>query len=327
MDENYAYLNARIAAMKSRLFPMSTYQKMLIMDLAEITRFISEGEYKEDIIELSKSFRGIDLIEYALNLNLARTYQKLINISKGTANVLISGYMKRWDIENIKSILRGSLSGASAQEISETLIPIGKLRFSYLVSLTKKEFSKIKTELEEKEIIPKGYSDLPALETELDKRYYEEIITLAKLSKEKEMVSFLEREIDMRNLKIVLRIKKEKENFEKINAEIIPMGKKITLSTISGFKDMEFDETVDTINKLFPELALNKDSSLSTIEQEIDKNQILYGEKISHLHMFSVLSALGFILKKYQEITNLRLIVRGKQLEVSSETIKKMLVV
>ncbi|HOP08607.1 MAG TPA: V-type ATPase subunit [Candidatus Methanofastidiosa archaeon] len=87
MEENAAYFNARISAMKEKLFPMLTYEKMLLMELPEITRYISEGDYNEDITELSKSFKGIDLIEYALNLNLARTFQKLINISQGHTQV------------------------------------------------------------------------------------------------------------------------------------------------------------------------------------------------------------------------------------------------
>ncbi|MHC1598083.1 MAG: V-type ATPase subunit [Candidatus Methanofastidiosia archaeon] len=327
MDENHAYLNARISAMKSKLIPMISYQKMLLMELPEVTRYISEGEYRRDITELSRSFRGIDLIEYSLNLNLARTYQKLIDLSAGKTHDIIKLYMKRWDIENIKSILRGRLSDVNSKEIAETLIPVGELKFSYLISLTKKDYDTIKKELENKNIIPSGYASLSELESELDKNYYAEMLHVIKTHKEKELEQYILREIDMHNLKILLRLKKENAPFERIVNEIMPLGRKVTPGYIIKCKDLTFEETVSNIKKLFPTLQFRSGDSIAIIEQEVDKSLILYGEKISHLHMFSPLASLGFILRKYMEILNLRLIIRGKQLNIPPKTIERMLVV
>jgi len=72
-SKKYAYITARVRAMKSKLIQKEVFPKMMNMDLAEITRFIGESEYKQDVDELAQKFSGIDLLEHALNQNLART--------------------------------------------------------------------------------------------------------------------------------------------------------------------------------------------------------------------------------------------------------------
>ncbi len=327
MDENNAYINARISAMKSSLLPVISYQKMLLMDLSEITRSISEGAYKEDITELSKSFKGIDLIEYALNLNLARTYQKLIDISEGPTHHVIVAYMQRWDNENIKSILRGAHSGIPTQDIAETLIPVGKIKYSYLLSLARKPYDDIVRELEERKLIPVGITRIADREREIDARYYHMFLELVTQSGEEKVVQYVQKEIDYRNLKILLRLVGEGTPIEQIMAEMIFLGKKITGKTVERCKGRGIQETKTLLSPLFPELKLTKEDNITILEQTIDKHLIMYGEKVSHLHMFSPLVALGYILRKYQEIMNLRLIVRGKQLGISPDIMKRMLVV
>jgi len=328
VDENAAYFNARISAMKEKFFPMLTYEKMLLMELPEITRYISEGgDYKEDITELSKSFKGIDLIEYALNLNLARTYQKLINISKGDIHKFIVQYMKRWDVENVKSILRGLQSGASSNEITETLIPVGMLKFTYLIGLTKMDFESAKKDLIDKNIIPEGIEKLSKLEYELDKRYFQDSIEVAREIGEEGLIKYMNLEVDLYNIKIVIRLKNAGADFKIIEKEIIPSGKRITKEFLKEIRDLDYKETIKFLNKEIRDLHLDPESSVTVAEREIEKYLISFGERISHLNMFSTLTALGFILKKYREITNLRLIVRGKQLGIPIASIEKMLVV
>jgi len=327
MEENAAYFSARISAMKETLFPMLTYEKMLLMELPEITRYISEGDYHDDVLELSKSFKGIDLIEYALNLNLARTYQKLLNISGGNIHKFIIQYMRRWDIENIKSILRGLSSGVSSQEIVETLIPVGSMKFTYLISLTKMDYKAAKTDLEEKKIIPPEYESIPDLENEIDRRYFQRSIKIAKEIGEEGLIRFLYKEIDLHNLKILLRLKKEGTDFELIKNELIPLGKRITKRSYKVLGDLNFEGTIQFANRQFNNMRLDPEENITIIEQELDKYLISFGERVSHLNMFSTLTALGFILRKYREIANLRLIVRGKQLGLPPESIEKMLVV
>jgi V/A-type H+-transporting ATPase subunit C len=185
----------------------------------------------------------------------------------------------------------------------------------------------VKEELERKKIIPAGYDSLQDLERELDRTYYRDLIALAEDADEELLVSFLRREVDMRNIKILLRLVHEDADFELIRNEMLPSGRKVTPATLEKFKGLSFEEVVRKINGLYTDFELRPDESLTIMEQDVDKQHILYGEKISHLHMFTPLMVLGFILRKYQEIINLRLITRGKQLDIPKETIERMLVI
>ena len=113
----YAYSTARVHAMKVKLFPQETYTKLLVMALPELARFIEESEYKTEVDELARTHSGTDLIEFATHLNLARTFVKLTEMTMGEPHDLIVEYLRRWDIREIKTILRGKLYGASDEEI------------------------------------------------------------------------------------------------------------------------------------------------------------------------------------------------------------------
>ncbi|MBU4374793.1 MAG: V-type ATPase subunit, partial [Euryarchaeota archaeon] len=137
IDIKYAYIVARVRAMKSKLIPKEMYPRFLNMEIPEITRFIGESEYKKDVDELAKKYRGTDLFEHALNQNLAMTYRKLIEVAQNEAKFLITEYLRSWDIWNIKTVIRGKFSGASEEEILEDIVSAGQLRYRDIVEIVK----------------------------------------------------------------------------------------------------------------------------------------------------------------------------------------------
>ena len=123
----YIYVCTRMRVRKSKLIPREEYMRMLNMSLPEITRIIQETEYKQEIDELSSSFKGIDLIEVALSWNLAKEYQKIQEITPGNLKQFTRSYLRRWDIQNILTILRGKMQGEKVGKIKEILVPAGSL--------------------------------------------------------------------------------------------------------------------------------------------------------------------------------------------------------
>ncbi|HOP08608.1 MAG TPA: V-type ATPase subunit [Candidatus Methanofastidiosa archaeon] len=235
--------------------------------------------------------------------------------------------MRRWDVENVKSILRGLQSGASSNEITETLIPVGAIKFTYLIELTKMNYDSAKADLIEKNIIPAGIDTLSELEYEMDKIYFQESLDIATDVGEKDLIRYLSLEVDLYNVKIIMRLKNAGADFNIIRKDLILLGKRITKEFLNRIKDLSYGETVNFLNKEFHDLRLDPNGPVTVSERQLEKYLIMFGERISHLNMFSTLTALGFILKKYREIANLRLIVRGKQLGIDSDSIEKMLVV
>src|SRR4030042_3261435 len=75
---NYPYVCARVRAKKAHLLAQDVYEKLLMMDVPEITRFIGESHYKKEITELGLRYRGVELIELALNRNFAEVAHQIL---------------------------------------------------------------------------------------------------------------------------------------------------------------------------------------------------------------------------------------------------------
>ena len=116
---NYAFVNARVKVKKSMLLSPETYPKLLQMSIPEITRFIQETQYREEVDELAIKFSGINLIEHALNLNQARTYKSILSWCQGELQMLVDAYLNRWNNWNIKTIVRGKFRNVTPEDIEE----------------------------------------------------------------------------------------------------------------------------------------------------------------------------------------------------------------
>ena len=139
----WAYIVARVKVMKRRLIPSEEYKKLLNMSFDEIVRYLEETEYKKEIDELAYKYSGPRLLDYALSLNLGRTYKKIQDVSFGLAKNIITEYLKRWDIWNIITIVRGKLVNVSAEEIEESLVPVGSYSLEFYRSLIPKELDEV----------------------------------------------------------------------------------------------------------------------------------------------------------------------------------------
>jgi V/A-type H+-transporting ATPase subunit C len=80
---NPEYVNARVRARRAKLFSDEDYRKLVRMGPGEIARFMEETEYESEINALGSRHDGVDLIEYALNRNLAKHFDDLLRWPAG----------------------------------------------------------------------------------------------------------------------------------------------------------------------------------------------------------------------------------------------------
>jgi len=182
----YIYVCTRMRVRKAKLIPKEEYQRMLNMGLSEITRIIGETEYKQEIDELGTTFKGIDLIEVALSWNLAKEYQKIQEITPGNLKTFTQAYLRRWDIQNVLTILRGRMQGAKTGKIKEILVPAGSLDTQVLDRLlTEENPERVIEALKGHPVYPvlareypyaKESGSFSRMENELFKQFYAEII-------------------------------------------------------------------------------------------------------------------------------------------------------
>jgi V/A-type H+-transporting ATPase subunit C len=330
----YAYIVARVRAMKSKLIPKEMYPKFLNMQIPEILRFIEESEYKRDVDELGKKYRGTDLFEHALNQNLAFTYRKLIEISQNEANYIITEYLRFWDIWNIKTILRGKFSGASNEEILEDVVSAGELKYRDITEIVKiATVEGIIAALAKTPYYPalQGYKgELAEIENALDKRYYANRLESGVNAGNEFFLKFLRTEIDLKNLKILFRMKRAAMEREAILKLLIPGGmefKEADLSTLASLPFPEFVRELEDYSYWSAIADISTElTSLINIETRLDKYAVVYASRISYYYPLSILPILDYILSKKIEVDNLRIIVRGKETNLPEDIIKAHLV-
>ncbi len=336
-SKSYAYLCARVRAMKSKLLPKEDYPRLMNMEVAEITRFIEDSEYKADVDELAQKYDGINLTEHALNQNLALTYRKLLNISAGEAHSMISSYFMRWDIWNIKTILRGKQYGASDEEILESVVSVGQFGYHDLIALVQKDTPGIIGVLEQN--YPLGdYSEdrLDYFENVLDIFYYEKLsgIDAVRSPKSKSHRLFSEMirtEIDILNLKTLFRSAKAGVSRERIVSMLVPGGLKLNMIALKKLAGLPFGEFVTSL-KDYPywepisSIVTEDMESLISVEIGLDRYGLEYATKTSHYYPLSIVPIMDYILCKKNEVNNIRMIVRGKEVGLPDDAIRSKLV-
>ena len=117
----YPYTYVRTTVMRGLLLKKEDYHKILKMDFNEIAKLLGETTYKEAIDKLASTLAGADLLEAALNQNLSNSYEKLRRISSEELRLLINEYLKRKDIEDIKTIIRGKFTKIDEKIIQSKL--------------------------------------------------------------------------------------------------------------------------------------------------------------------------------------------------------------
>ena len=125
-SSNYEYVTARVRSRKRKLFDEDDYRKLVRMGQGEIARFMEETEYGAEMNALGARHEGVDLIEYALNQNLAKHFHDLLNWADGRLYTQIANYLRKFDAWNAKTAMRGIYSGASSEDIQTDYIRAGE---------------------------------------------------------------------------------------------------------------------------------------------------------------------------------------------------------
>lgn len=136
-SKDYGYSNARVRGMRSRLLPSSFYESFMdCTDLNATIRTLSSTEYGPDLEAKILHGQTFGAVDEALKDNMVRTYQKVLKIVNGEGRFIVVTLLGRWDLFDIKTIIRGKHMHLPADEIKESLIAAGELTGVELDALT-----------------------------------------------------------------------------------------------------------------------------------------------------------------------------------------------
>jgi V/A-type H+-transporting ATPase subunit C len=342
---NYEYVTARVRHRRASLFAPEDYRKLLRMGPGEIARFMEETEYEAEVNALGSRHSGVDLVEYALNRNLARHFEDLLRWSEGPLYDQIARYLRKFDAWNVKTVLRGVYAGSDPEAVEDDLIRAGELGDDRLDRLVGAQDIEAVVEILDATMFGDALASalddfeesglLVPLENAVDRAYYEGLTEgvdeQSADSATQLYVEFLEAEIDFRNVRNALRLARSGADIDP--AEYFIEGGR--LFDEASLRSMTANETElieylrestygDQLSTALEDLA--EAESLTGFERALEAALLEYSRHLSYQYPMSVCPVLAFVLAKEREVDNVRAIARGREAGLSEDEIEAELV-
>jgi V/A-type H+-transporting ATPase subunit C len=126
---DFDYGNARLRAMKSRLLPRRALEELAEAGSVQgLITALANTAYREAVAAALVRLTGLDCLSAALRDDLVATLGKARTFYAEAAQALAQLALLRYDVHNVKTILRGLAGQVPANEISGSTLPIGELR-------------------------------------------------------------------------------------------------------------------------------------------------------------------------------------------------------
>jgi V/A-type H+-transporting ATPase subunit C len=145
-------------------------------------------------------------------------------------------------------------------------------------------------------------------------------------------LDYIRRDIDMRNLETIMKLKFEGITGDKVLDYMIPGGKQIDTKFAKQLADYAtIPETYPDVTQLdfydsVKDIIENNRSPLDAAV-ELRKSHIAQAKKFSSEYPLSVLPVIDFMISMENETRNIRTIARGLESGLDRETVKKLLVI
>ena len=219
----YAYPNAKVRALKGQLLSDDTFRALLNCErLEEVLNVLRSTYYAESLAELPSPDVSGPQLNSMLYRSLFEDYEKTIRALDRKLQPFFILLYQRYELTNLKTILRGIFSQAATEDVQALLLPTARYTlFSKDALLALRNIQDVITHLqgsffqyplnqalrrfeEEQEIFP--------LEMALDLHYYQTLWEAMKklpTSEEKIIRKLLGIRLDILNLTWILRFKEE----------------------------------------------------------------------------------------------------------------------
>ncbi|MFB6223697.1 MAG: V-type ATP synthase subunit C [Haloarcula sp.] len=344
---NYEYVIARVRSRRASLFDDDDYRKLVRMGTGEIARFMEETEYETEMNALGSRYGGVDLVEYALNRNLAKHFDDLLQWSEGALYDYIARYLRKFDVWNAKTVIRGLYSDAERTEVEDDLIRAGEFTDRRIEGLL--NASSIEEVVEQLDDTIFGASLAEAyeiyeesgvlvpLENALDRAFYETLLSGLPDNPEVDSptglyVEFLETEVDFRNLRNALRLAHSGADVDPSEyfiegGQLFDAQEVAQLSTnldqlVSAVRESKYGDDLDQALS-----ALEDAQSLIDFERALEAALLEYADRLSNRYPLSVCPVLSYVLAKEREVDNIRAIARGREAGLGPDEIEQELVI
>ena len=134
------YGNARIRALRSRLFDLRSYRELhRASNVESLLGALAASPYRPDAEAALSRAPELRRLDEILRIHLTRVLTALPGWFEGEARAGVERRLARWDWVNLRTILRGRARQLPEAEIEALLIPVGRLDAAALATLARQE--------------------------------------------------------------------------------------------------------------------------------------------------------------------------------------------
>lgn len=342
---DYDYANARLRSLKSQLFERRTLVEFAgLSRVDDLIARLAESAYGEEIRAALARFIGPRVVMEACRLHLGATYRKIRGFFDEEGTRLVGVLLARWDLHNLKTILRGQEARTPAGEILEALVPAGDLEESALRTLVRQPDPTATADLLRTwnagyaSAVRQGLTeyanthDWGSFEATLDSLFYSRLFHSLQKSEQNDgfVNEILAREIDTANVMTALRLREGGQGLgeEQVQRQLLNGGEIPRAWLVSLARTGREEEALSLLrtSKFAAALAQVESLDLAKVQYELDRDLARFGISFFSRDPLSISTAIGFITAKKVEAMNLRLIAQGIALGLARSDIEKEMI-
>jgi V/A-type H+-transporting ATPase subunit C len=337
---SYLYVNAKIMAKEGKFISSSRWEDLWgCTSPGEIASLLEGTDYfpylNEAAINDSKELEKAVLKEFS---SVGREISTII--PKGSWPIK-EYLLKKWDVINLRTVMRGMHGDLKKDEIVDSFIEGGELDVAFFNTLIDVESMDdfvallAKTPYQSLTDGLGNYNEtknLFFLEASLDRIFWADLWEKVLSSKGiKEFREFIGVCVETHNLKIILRAKNDGLILEDINPFLIPdrallneMLPAFDEEDLSGFIPL-LEDTIYFEPLLSAQQEYEKTGSILVFEQALDNLVLKKAEDIRKKKPFGSGPLVGFLVSKDAEVKNLLTIVRSTEVDLDRDEIREAL--
>jgi len=333
MPSSYAYINARVRALKASLLSPEAYNNLLATSsFSAFTNELAQSPYVQALEEAEAMGKGLSAVDRAIASNFDAITHKILRFSDGDPQTLVGLLLLRFDLNNLKAIARAKHAGRGVEDARNSLMTIGKLKqttaermleaadlpaAAQVLAVTKHPLARAFSRAVRSYV---SDSSLLGFELTLDRHYYQSLFSaLDNTEHSRDFSRYLKREIDATNIRTALKVR----GSDSASADLfIRGGKEVSAdmfanliregSTLQELSGTSFAEVIDAPTLSEAEAVL-RNSLDASAHQLYFKEPLGIGVVVYYLRL------------KEAETARLRLLARGKFYGVPNAQLEKEL--
>lgn len=342
---DYGYVNARVRGMRAHLLNKDFFKKLVEADSFDsLQGLLEQTVYRREINEAFLTNPENPDYDQALNMNLTASLKTVHDACGGEARRLVDILLSRYDVQNIKAVLRGKQGHARPSEILSTLVPVGGILPETLERMAQEtdvaevitfmknwKIKYAKPLVEAYPLYKEEDHDLAVLELALDKYHFQDAIDelQGKDTNVKMVWEITTAEIDLRNISTLVRtrgIRMEPEEVERwrIPGGTLDRGQFLYLHNLGDIARIVAEYPDPRYRKILDRaLAEYQEIDVVAFDRELEHDLTEKGVAMSNVDVLGIGVIIGFVWSKQNEIVNLRIVLKGKMMEQTPEEIRK----